>query len=68
MTSTHHSRMTGDDLVTLVTEAPDHATALRIASEAPSAARHGAAELLYVDLYGLSRTDQAEAIVAEARA
>jgi hypothetical protein len=59
--------MTGDDLITKVTEATSHDEALSIALRAPARARAEALDLLYIDDLGLGKTGQAKAIVREAR-
>lgn len=60
--------MTGDDLITLVTEAGFELEARTIARKAPSSALHAAADLLYIDDDGMSRNILATAVVREARA
>jgi hypothetical protein len=60
--------MTGDDLITLVTEAGFELEARAIARKAPGSALHQAADLLFIDDYGMSRNILATAVVREARA
>jgi hypothetical protein len=60
--------MTGDDLVTLVTGAPNDSEALAIVREASVGARYGACDLLYVDADGHGMPWMCKAIVREARA
>jgi hypothetical protein len=62
-----YHKMTGDDLITLVTDAATDAEALAIVHGASVQARFSAADLLYIDAdhHGMPWTERA--IVAEAR-
>lgn len=60
--------MTGDDLITLVTNAPDVSTARGIVFHAPVQARYEAADLLYLDADNHSKMWACINIVREARA
>jgi hypothetical protein len=64
----NHHLMTGDDLVTLVTEAPSAEEAARIAKAAPVNARYGACDLLYLDAESHGMPWIIRNIVSEARA
>jgi hypothetical protein len=59
--------MTGDDLVTALTEAHDERTACAIADDAPASAVRAAADILYVEGDHSLRWLR-NAIVSEARA
>jgi hypothetical protein len=61
-------RMSGDDLITALTEAPTEAAARTAADAAPAAALYAAADTLYVDSYGHGRAWLRSAVTREARA
>jgi hypothetical protein len=60
--------MTGDDLITAVTEAATEQEAARLVRDAPASARSEAADILYVDTERHSAPWVRAAIVSEARA
>lgn len=60
--------MTGDDLITLVTEAASAAEATRIVEAASVQARYSACDLLYLDCDHHGQPWMIKAIVREARA
>ena len=60
--------MSGDDLITLVTEAASTSDAARIVRFAPAAAIREAADLLYIEVEGHSPVVVRADIVREARA
>jgi hypothetical protein len=65
-----HARqaMTGDDLITLVVEAPSSADALAIVRTASVGARYQACDLLWLDADAHGMPWMMRAIVSEARA
>ena len=59
--------MTGDDLITKITEAVDNDTAMSICMNAPLKARQEAADLLYIDYEWVRKALLCKHIVLEAR-
>ena len=60
-------KLTADDIITRITEAPTEADALAALASVPRAMLLAVADQLYIDPYGRSSAVVRRAIVAEAR-